>query len=92
MSTEPPEPPTKTTCVPRQLPWFSKRSLYPGIEQIETPFEQKDPQLGDLVMATAGDITHPAVTNNSVDASFLLLGVVSENTYARWVTEEGQEV
>jgi hypothetical protein len=78
-------------CEPRKLA-FPQTFPYPGIQRIEANFDLNDPQPGDLVMATAGDIYHPAVANHSIDPSYLLLGVVSGHTYVKWVTEEGQEV
>lgn len=64
---------------------------YPGINPIRMPFSETQPQPGDLVMSTAGEILHPAVYNQSVDASYILLGVVTAYTYVKWVSEEGQD-
>ena len=64
---------------------------YPGISPIRMPFSETVPQPGDLVMSTAGEILHPAVHNQSVDPSYILLGVVTAYTYVKWVSEEGQD-
>ena len=42
-------------------------------------------------MATAGDILHPTVHNHSVDASYIILGVVKAFTYIKWVSEDGKD-
>ena len=68
-----------------------KRQTYPGITRIVEPFSPKEPQPGDLVMSTAGEIHHPAVSSDAVDSSFILFGVVASFTYVKWVTEEGQD-
>ena len=55
------------------------------------PFSEKDPQPGDLILSTAGEIHHPAVHNQSIDSSFILLGVVTTYTYVKWVSKEDQD-
>ena len=49
------------------------------------------PQPGDLVMATAGDIKHPAVDYHTVSPSYLIFGVVHSYTYIKWASREGGE-
>ena len=70
---------------------FKTKDSYPGIGSIQMLYSDPDPQLGDLVMATAGEILHPAVHNRSIDASYIMLGVVKAFTYIKWVSEDGQD-
>ena len=49
------------------------------------------PQPGDLVMATAGDIKHPAVDYHTVSPSYLIFGVVHSYTYVKLASREGGE-
>ena len=49
------------------------------------------PQPGDLVMATADEIKHPALTHRAVHPSNIILGVVKEYTYIKWTTLKGKE-
>ena len=68
-----------------------KRQIYLCITNITEPFSPKEPQPGDLVMSTAGEIHHPAVSGDAVDPSFILFGVVNSFTYMKWLTEDGQD-
>ena len=58
---------------------------------IQPPFDPNSPQPGDLVMATAADIHHPAVNYEVVNPSYLLFGVVKNYTYIKWASKEGKE-
>ena len=70
---------------------FTPDTPYPGINPIQMPFSEGDPQPGNLVMSTVGETLHPAVHNWSVDPSYILLGVVTAYAYIKWVSEEEQD-
>ena len=86
---QPSQPPSVPSM--KYPPGADKRQTYPGITRITEPFSSKEPQPGDLVMSTAGEIHHPAVSGEAVDPSFILFGVVNSFTYVKWVTEDGQD-
>ena len=46
-------------------------------------------QPGDLVMATAGDIKHPAVGYQSIHPCYIIIGVVESFTYIKWCAPKG---
>ena len=80
--------PDRTQQKPRK---FLPDTSYSGINSIQIPFSKCDPQPGDLVISTAGEIFYPIVHNRSVDSSHVLLGVVTVYTYMKWVSVEGQD-
>jgi len=47
-------------------------------------YDKSKPQPGDLVMSTAGEIGHPALTYNAIGNSYILFGIVKYFTYTKW--------
>jgi hypothetical protein len=73
--------------------------LYPsaakcGRMNVNTPppaVNDKEPQPGDLVMASAGDIHHPAAEYLAVHRTYIIFGVVRSYTYIKWSSKSGRE-
>ena len=47
-------------------------------------FDGKLFEIGDLVMATAGDINHPACDDNSISTSYIFVGCVTGWRERKW--------
>ena len=53
----------------------------------------KNPAPGDLIMATAEQMSHPAYTmKESIGAAFLLFGKVKQFTYERYLCKRCQRI
>lgn len=47
-------------------------------------YDKTKPQPGDLVMSTAGEIGHPALSYNVIGINYVLFGIVKYFTYTKW--------
>ena len=73
-----------------QKPSASKRGKL-NANVMNPVFASKRPQPGDLVMATATDIHHPAIDYATIHPSYTLFGVVRSLTYVKWSSKDGRE-
>ena len=68
--------PTATIVTPPKKVFKSKDRNYTS--------NKSNAQPGDLVMATAGEIYHPALREGTIDSSFIFFGVMKYFSYEKW--------
>ena len=80
---------------PLKTPSEKKKSLKSlNIFASRTPgygVEWRDAMPGDLVMAFASDIDHPAIEEGLIHRNYILLGIVKSFVHVEWNTEMGDD-
>ena len=72
----------------RLLPSLKRRMNTPTQGRIKVKSSEKYDgklfEIGDPLMATAGDINHPAIDNGSISTSYIFVGCVTERRKRKW--------